>query len=950
MSRIFLSHSSANNAETVALRDWLADQGWKDEIFVDFDPQSGIAAGERWERALNVAANRCEAVVFLVSKQWLASRWCLKEFYLAHQLNKRLFGVLIEEVPVEDLPRELAGTWQIVQLAAGRDQVTLRGMLPVTQELTTVSFSAEGLARLKRGLEGAGLDPKYFAWPPPNDPERPPYRGLRPLEAEDTGIFFGRDAPIVEALDALRGLRDRAPPRILVILGASGAGKSSCLRAGLFPRLARDDRNFFPLPIIRPGRAAISGEAGLLRSLEVAFETAGIALSHADLLTAVQAGAAGLRPLLQAFAEKVMPPTLDTDIKSQTPALILSVDQAEELEMQGEALPFLALLRELLLLVSPVIIAVFTIRSDNYERLQLGEEMEGVRQKLLSLPPMPKGSYAEVIKGPARRLQSSERPLGIEEGLVDALLADIETGSAKDALPLLAFTLERLYSEYHASGHLRLSHYYDLGGVKGSIEAAVERALEAADADSTIPKTRVVRLALLRRGLIPWLAGIDPDTGTPRRRIARLSEIPIDARPLIGCLVEQRLLATDVTKAGETTIEPAHEALLRQWSLLQTWLAEDTGLLGVLESVRRASREWAATDRSPAWLAHSANRLAAAERLRERPDLAASLEPRDHDYISACRKAELAAAARRRLIGTLVYMLLLGIIGGLLLWINQDYVKERINWFWTMRPYMLANFTPHVLTAAMEAKLKSAETFRECAKDCPQMIVIPPGAFTMGSAENEPGRAKNEGPRHQVTIAKAFALSVYDVTFDEWDACVAVGGCRSVKDSFGRGRRPVTNVTWDDAQGYVAWLSKMSGRSYRLPTEAEWEYAARAGTTTTFYWGDELGKRNANCIKCGTQWDNAKTSPVGSFKPNPFGLYDMTGNAWQWVADCFHNSYKGTLADGSAYTEEECGLRSDRGGSWISQLPNLRIAFRGSYPAGSRNYSLGLRVARTLAP
>ena len=155
---------------------------------------------------------------------------------------------------------------------------------------------------------------------------------------------------------------------------------------------------------------------------------------------------------------------------------------------------------------------------------------------------MPKGAYAEVIKGPARRLEGTKRALKIEEPLVDALLSDIEGGGAKDALPLLAFTLERLYREHGGDGDLKLSEYEELGRVKGSIEAAVERALKAADADPKIPRDREARLALLRRGLIPWLAGIDPDTGTPRRRIARQSEIPAESRPLIDLLVEQRLL------------------------------------------------------------------------------------------------------------------------------------------------------------------------------------------------------------------------------------------------------------------------------------------------------------------------------------------------------------------------------------------------------------------------
>ena len=720
VSRIFLSHSSTNNAEAVALRDWLAANGWKNEIFLDLDPQRGIAAGERWERALNAAANRCEAVLFLVSKAWLASVWCRRELNLAHHLNKRLFGILIEDLPVSELPEDLTGTWQIVRLAAGRDHVMLRVVLPITHEEAHVTFSAEGLQRLKHGLEEAGLDAKYFAWPPPSDPNRPPYRGLRPLEAEDAGIFFGRDAPIVEALDRLRGLQKATPPRLLVFLGASGAGKSSFLRAGLFPRLKRDDRNFLPLPVIRPERAVISGETGFLRALEGGFAAGGIAMPLADLRVVVQTGAAKLKPHLQALADKVTPKALDPDAKPRPPTLILSIDQAEELflaEAQQEPQPFLALLRDLLDEDAPAIIAVFTIRSDNYERLQLAPELDGVRQDTLSLSPMPKGSYAEVIKGPAHRLKGTERALDIEDVLVDALLADIEAGGAKDALPLLAFTLERLYGEYHAGGTLKLSHYEALGRVKGSIEAAVERALKAADADPAIPKDRAARLALLRRGLIPWLAGIDPDTGAPRRRVARLSEIPAEARPLIQHLVEQRLLATDVNKdTGEATIEPAHEALLRQWGLLQGWLTEDAGLLAVLEGVKRGSRDWAANNRNRAWLAHQTDRLAAAERLSVRPDLSANLDPTDQAYIAACRKAEADAKRGRRLLQIATYASLVVVIVGLVGWINQSFIAEQWRFLTVTWPYERANVRPYVLTVAQEQALKPGGSFRECAR------------------------------------------------------------------------------------------------------------------------------------------------------------------------------------------------------------------------------------------
>jgi hypothetical protein len=234
-------------------------------------------------------------VLFLVSKAWLDSDWCLKEFNLAHRLNKRLFGVLIEDIPLAGLPATLTGAWQLVRLVSGRDHIILHAVLPTTHEEVHVTFSQEGLTRLKIGLEGAGLDPKFFAWPPESDQNRAPYRGLLPLEAEDAGIFFGREAATIGTLDHLRGLRDAAPPRFLVVLGASGAGKSSYLRAGVLPKLARDDRHFLPLPVVRPEHAAINGDSGLLRALERAFADQGVTIARADIRTAISGGAATLR-------------------------------------------------------------------------------------------------------------------------------------------------------------------------------------------------------------------------------------------------------------------------------------------------------------------------------------------------------------------------------------------------------------------------------------------------------------------------------------------------------------------------------------------------------------------------------------------------------------------------------------------------------------------------------
>jgi formylglycine-generating enzyme required for sulfatase activity len=862
-------------------------------------------------------------------------------------------SVIVSPTPSSALPGEMTAEYQSVDLTAGSRSVAFA--VTSGDATATVAFSEQGLQRLKIGIERSGIDAKHFDWPPASDPNRPPYRGLKPLEADDAGIFFGRDAAVIGALDNLRALREAVPPRLLVILGASGAGKSSFLRAGLIPRLARDTRNFHVLPIVRPERAVITGEAGLLRAVEGAFQAATIATTRADLRTAIDGGATALRPLLQQLAEKVTLSTADAVVKPKPATLVIAIDQGEELfltEGQDEARKFLALLRELLTGHDPAIAALFTIRSDNYERLQLAAELEGVRQVTLSLPPMPKGAYAEVIKGPAKRLDGTPRALKVEDSLVQSLMTDLEAGGAKDSLPLLAFTLERLYGEYHAGGQLKLEHYAELGGIAGSLEAAVKQAFKAANADAKIPRDRHARLALLRRGLIPWVAGIDPDTGAPRRRVARLSEIPAEARPLMNLLVDQRLLSTDVsTDTGEKTVEPAHEALLRQWGLLHGWLREDSGLLGIMHGVKRASRDWAANAKNATWLTHTTDRLKAAERLFERVDLAANLEPTDRDYLAACRDSERLTLRARKRTRTVVGTLAAGLIVGATGWFNQAFLQVQWHWFTIVRPYIVANIRPHVLTESTEQALKPFASFRECAKDCPAMIVIPPGSFMMGSPESEQNRHSSEGPQQKITIAQTFAVSKFPVTFADWDVCVAVGGCQqATKPSLGRDNKPVINVNWHEAKQYVTWLSQMTGRSYLLLTEAQWEYAARAGTATAYPWGSEIGLENANCDSCGSERDKRDkdgTSPVGSFKPTVFGLFDMHGNVGQWVEDCF-GSLDMVPPDGAASAETAACRRVVRGGSWRDQPGLVRSASRSSHAPNSRRNHIGIRVGRSL--
>ena len=250
---------------------------------------------------------------------------------------------------------------------------------------------------------------------------------------------------------------------------------------------------------------------------------------------------------------------------------------------------------------------------------------------------------------------------------------------------------------------------------------------------------------------------------------------------------------------------------------------------------------------------------------------------------------------------------------------------------------------------------RAGETFRDCP-DCPEMVVVPAGSFMMGSPENEDEHSPDEGPQRKVTIARPFAVGKFEVTFAEWDACVSDGGCKYKPETrWGRGRQPVSRVSWDHVtKEYLPWLSLKTGKSYRLLTEAEWEYAARAATTTPFSTGPTITTGQANFNGNHTYGSGAKgvyrdkTVEVGSFRPNAFGLYDMHGNVWEWVEDCYKDSYDGAPTDGSAVTGRDCSLNILRGGAWNYYPQLLRSAYRYASAPGVRTENAGFRVARSM--
>ncbi len=233
---------------------------------------------------------------------------------------------------------------------------------------------------------------------------------------------------------------------------------------------------------------------------------------------------------------------------------------------------------------------------------------------------------------------------------------------------------------------------------------------------------------------------------------------------------------------------------------------------------------------------------------------------------------------------------------------------------------------------------------RDCAT-CPIMITVPAGSFSMGNSTDDP----SEKPVHHVSIGAPFAIGKYEVTVEQWNACVAANGCQKLTPESNTNKAaPARDLSWDDAQQYVKWLSKSTGKPYRLPTEAEWEYADRGGTTTAYWWGDQMRKGNANCKDCGDPWHKEGPEAAGSFAPNPLGLYDMNGSVWEWTADCWHNSYQGAPADGHAWDSPGCDMRVIRGGSWREGGGYMLSATRFKYSSGVRQSQDGFRVVKDL--
>ena len=596
MARLFISHSSRDNVYALAFQNWLAANGWdRDDVFIDLHD---IGAGERWRERLRRANAACEAVILLASPDSMGSIECQKELELAEALGKEIILAILRDLKTDDPLLARYSDRQFVDLSSF-PQDHIEALTWKGQEYR-IAFNVEALSKIKMRLDELGIAPGSFSWPPKGVAQPKPYPGLSAFEEEDAGIFFGRDADIMAALTEIRLMRRRRSPRLIVIDAASGAGKSSFLRAGLWPRLKRAPE-FATLALLRPARGIISGPDGFGRRIAPFFERLGDARAPGSIRVSLlqddedKAGSAFASLIADAVT---LAATLRQATKpdAKAPAALIAIDQAEELfqaEDDAESRRFLAILAKLLNAppqgIDPYVI--LAIRADSAQSLLTrAAELHLETPKAIYLAPLSQADYREVIVRPAELYAKRVKGLKMEPALADRLIADA-TGA--DALPLLAFTLEQMFDDFNTDGDLNLKRYEERGAISGSIRRALRQAqVRAGGAGSDIH---------LRRLMLPRLATWDPEAaggkGAAKRLVASFDDVAEGARqefaPLATALVEARLLTR-----GHETIEVAHEALLRQ-PPISNWLAEDREFLIWRDRTSKARAAFEANARGP---------------------------------------------------------------------------------------------------------------------------------------------------------------------------------------------------------------------------------------------------------------------------------------------------------------------------------------------------------------
>jgi len=541
MARVFISHSSRDNELAERIKTWLGEQGFETP-FLDFDKHAGIPPGADWEKTLYREIERSEAVIIIQTPNWLESKWCFAEFTQARALGKSIFPII--ETPVGDTL--IAPDIQALDLRKDREG----GLKQLSTQLTQIALDAQG----------------GFAW----DASRPPYPGLLAFQEEDAAIYFGRDDDIRRLIERLNARRAQGGTKLIALLGASGSGKSSLLRAGVIPRLKRAGRNWIVLPPMRPQARPIEE---LARSLAVASS------GNVDWRK--------LREELNRDDLAGMLGDIANDLRVKASAneaqILLPIDQGEELFGTADPIQarrFFEILNVALSNDLPFI-AVMAIRSDYLGLLQSAENLTA-RFEEFSLAPMPLARIAQIIEGPAR-----VAGLRVDEAFVRQAAQDAET---EDALPLLAFALRELYDRASDDNHLSLSEYQALGSAKEGLTPLENAVRKAADTVLVEAKSSDEELTALRDAFVPAMVRVN-EQGEYVRRPARWDDLPSKSHALLERLVKARLLIMS-QNGDDRMVEVAHEALLRKWPRLRSWLDDAREFLAGKQQLEIDLHDW----------------------------------------------------------------------------------------------------------------------------------------------------------------------------------------------------------------------------------------------------------------------------------------------------------------------------------------------------------------------
>lgn len=594
MAAIFISHSSRDNELAAHMKSWLATQGYE-QVFLDFDKHTGLRAGLHWESELYEKIARCHAVVLILTPNWLDSKWCFVEFAQARALGKIIFPIVLSPL--------------------GDKQVA-----PEIQGIDLKDWNRDGEDYLRRRIREVSDEiARGFSW----DRARPPFPGIHAFDQDDAAIFFGRDEEIRDVISQLEARRVRGGGRLILILGGSGSGKSSLLRAGVLPQLQRDRTHWVVLPPFRPEREPLTN---LAKSLAEGIGRPETWRSWRDRLSSAD-GSTALKEAADDLRLK----------EARNATLLLSIDQFEEIFTIAGADERDRMLEVLRQCAEPgcglPYLAVGTMRSDVLDDLLQSRQFTiGFDDYLLR--PMPLDRIAKVVEGPA-----AVAALTIEKGLSQRIINDVKS---VEALPLLAFALRELYERYGQDRNLTISDYEKLGDRAAGltpIENAVRRR-----ADDVLGELRpsAGELAAFKQAFVPRLVRIRDD-GTFVRQPALLVELPPDARRLIDAFVEARLLSkrteTGAHSARDVLIEISHEALFKAWPLLAGWLDEEKAFLAGKAQLARQLADWEAAPNAdkPAALLSGLNLTRAQQWLRTHRG---GLSPAEVAFVEASRRRE----------------------------------------------------------------------------------------------------------------------------------------------------------------------------------------------------------------------------------------------------------------------------------------------------------------------